>query len=144
MLLTAEHRTYPAPGQSPPDWIVDVFWRHTVGVPGHMRGQPVGPPPDPTELTGPGAVAYVNHGRWIARCPHGCGSAQLASRSTRRFLCVHCSTPATAAWSPVVWPDDETTIEQLLDVRPAPADRNWRPPTTVDALSAENTKRGWS
>lgn len=86
----------------------------------------------PTEVAGSLPV-FVNHGRWMVLCP--CGSAQLASRSDRRFFCVDCG---NSTWVKVSWPEDEREIERVLGYRPDPRTRNWDPSQTVEDLRREN------
>lgn len=86
-------------------------------------------------------LAYVNHGRWVVDCP--CGSAQLASRSDRRFFCTDCrNTFAHGKWVGVVWPADEADIEGLLLQRPDVKTRNWYPTEDAMTLVAENVAHG--
>lgn len=59
----------------------------------------------------------ANHGRWIVRCDQ-CLSAQLASRSDPRFMCVTCgNADQGGAWRPIEWPEDHEEIGRLLDER---------------------------
>lgn len=94
------------------------------------------------------AVAHVNHGRWIARCPRPfCAGAEHAGRDAKTghvggltgvgFTCANCDLVCAADWPPNV--DD---IEYLLSLRPVPATRNWEPPETVHDLLAENAAHG--
>jgi hypothetical protein len=71
------------------------------------------------------ALAYYNHGRWVADCPHeGCFSA----------LAVEGGGSATCAVPPsgcgrryeVEWPGNAAAIERALAVRPE-ENRNWFP-----------------
>lgn len=81
----------------------------------------------------------VNHGRWVVECP--CGSAQLASRTDRRFYCVECGNVLfEGKWVKVEWPSDNelAVIEQTLAARPFAANQNWSPGETMRALKAEN------
>ncbi len=82
--------------------------------------------------------AYVNHGRWVADCPLGCGCAAIVQpgqpfdcRSRGGGFC------CDALGSPVVCPPDALAIEHVLAGRPTP-NRNWYVGETVDALRAEN------
>lgn len=86
-------------------------------------------------------LAYVNHGRWVVDCP--CGSAQLASRSDRRFFCVDCRNAwALGKWVGVAWPAQAGDIEGLLLQRPFPKNRNWNPGEDLMTLVAENVAAG--
>ena len=130
-------------GYQTADTIVARFWRHGAGSPGHQAGTLKGDMPTATHAT-VRASAEVNHGRWLVDCPFGCASAQHAVRSDRRFFCVECSNGGTCMWVPVVWPDDDqvAAIEELLEARPDPTTRNWRPGEPVDSLADENTAHG--
>jgi len=82
-------------------------------------------------------VVYANGGRWIADCPD-CNSAQLASDTDPRFMCVGCGNVANVgAWRPLTWPKDRPAVEQVLDVR-QPVNQNWVPGETVADLTAAN------
>lgn len=85
------------------------------------------------------AVAYVNHGRWVADCPTaGCGGAMLVLKGGE-FLCGTCfNAEIGGEYRPIVWPDDAGEIESLLVVRPLPVHMNWRPGETLADLAAEN------
>lgn len=100
----------------------------------------------PRELVAiPVAIAEVNHGRWIVRCPF-CTSAQFASKTDHRFFCVDClNDRGGRAWVSVLWPDVQTivAIERALLARPEIDFMNWRSTMAVDALLAENRRGGW-
>lgn len=88
------------------------------------------------------AFAYVNHGRWVADCPFGCGGAELAREDT--FMCRECLN-ATIRHRPIplVWPEPEdvAAIEHALIVRPV-LNRNWNLNESIGALVAENAMHG--
>jgi len=93
------------------------------------------------------ALAYVHHGRWIARCPFpSCPGAECAGRdddgrigglSRETFRCAHCLFECDAQW-----PHNPADIEYLLSLRPVPATRNWLPSETVNDLLKENFMHG--
>jgi hypothetical protein len=86
------------------------------------------------------AVAEVNRGRWVVRCPF-CMSAQYASRIDRRFFCVEClNEKAGRRFVRVVWPDEETVteVEALLTARPEKSFASWVPGTPLETLASEN------
>lgn len=88
------------------------------------------------------AFAYVNHGRWIADCPFGCGGAELARDDT--FMCRECANASVRHRPlPLVWPaeDDVRAIEAALVVRPV-LNRNWNLNESIGALLAENVEHG--
>lgn len=89
-------------------------------------------------------AVQVNDGRWLVQCP-GCQSAQMASRTDRRFYCGECSNGSHGGqWVSVTWPADGDDIDTVLAARPDPTTRNWVPtkgdgsPETVADLIAEN------
>lgn len=73
------------------------------------------------------ALAYANHGRWIAECPRPfCGNAiSLKPRQTR----MRCNPDhgGCAMVAPVEWPAKVDEITQALKRRPVPSTRNWFP-----------------
>lgn len=94
----------------------------------------------PVKVDGPPAAAYVNHGRWVAECPHGCGSAQVVSPNDPRFFCTACRNRG-GGWSPVTFPKDRDAIEAALSQRP-PRNANWLPGEPVKRLLEENKTHG--
>jgi membrane-associated phospholipid phosphatase len=77
------------------------------------------------------ARAYVNYGRWIAECPHECGSALKLEPGQTFFHCSECG-----AISSVEWPDNADEIWEALSARPMPRTRNWFPSGHSLALRA--------
>lgn len=70
--------------------------------------------------------AYVNHGRWVARCPI-CGGAERVSAEHPVFWCDNCRmAQAGGQAAKVVFPNDRDQLEQALDRRPL-ARRNFVP-----------------
>ena len=100
----------------------------------------------PTEIApSPVAVAVVNYGRWIVRCPF-CRGAQFAARDDRRFFCTECLNEAVARrWIRVRWPAAATItgIDEALLARPGDHWRNWEPGASVVQLLAENAAGNW-
>jgi hypothetical protein len=104
------------------------------------QGQPFVPPAGHT--TEHVAVAHVNHGRWIARCPF-CPSAQHVSKNDPRFFCAGCLNAAVDNRTvPVAWTDKHERIEELLGARPFVTTRNWFPHETLKDLARENKEHG--
>lgn len=101
-----------------------------VKGPREARGRALRPDP---------AVAYVNHGRWVADCPTpGCGGAMLVLRGGE-FLCGTCfNAEIGGEYRPIEWPADPEAIEALLVVRPLPVHMNWAPGEPLAVLAAEN------
>jgi hypothetical protein len=88
------------------------------------------------------AFAYVNHGRWVADCPFGCGGAELARDDV--FLCRECGNVQNRHHPvPLVWPaeEDVRAIEAALVVRPV-LNRNWNLNESLGALLVENVMHG--
>lgn len=77
------------------------------------------------------ARAYVNFGRWIADCPHNCGSALQLKSGQGVYQCVECG-----VLSEVEWPANPDEIWSALEERRAPKNRNWFPSGHVLALKA--------
>lgn len=103
--------------------------RHVKG-PRDTRGARLRPKP---------AVAYVNHGRWVADCPTpGCGGAMLVLKGGE-FLCGTCfNAEIGGEYRPIEWPADPDAIERLLVGRPLAVQMNWTPGETLEVLAAEN------
>ncbi len=122
--------------------------RITDGIPGELGGfwlAPVPPPPpDSGVALGQSVTAVANSGRWVVSCPF-CGSAQLAHREDRTFVCVE-DANLWADYLPVVvvWPEPEVVevVEAILDARPGMFQQNWTPAETIVDLAAENTAAG--
>lgn len=90
-----------------------------------------------------GVPVFVNQGRWMVSCPFGCGSAQVASFTDRRFYCcgpLGCQN-FRAGYQTIItlWPDPVTlaAIEDLLMLRPIMF-RNWFPGEPLSQLQLEN------
>ena len=88
-------------------------------------------------LIGVATDAYVNHGRWVADCPL-CPSAQVVDRGCPEMWCPQCE---PGGWFTVVFPEDASAIEVVLDMRPRINNRNWVPGETVEDLVRENAER---
>lgn len=129
-MRTAE-AVYPASGDRPASWPAALIARTDPSCV---------PPPDDQWLAG-SLRPVVNHGRWVVICDE-CGSAQVASRTDRRFWCVDCR---PTGWRKVEWPPDDqvTQAEAALAARPDPRAQNWLPwAETVEALRDENAAHG--
>lgn len=96
------------------------------------------------------AVAFMEWGRWIARCPRqvlGCSNAEhygpdpvtqhVGGLTTSGFRCAHCRLEC-----PSKWPAERAGIEAALAMRPIPATRNWLPGEDLATLLAENIEHG--
>jgi len=80
-------------------------------------------------------VAYVNHGRWLANCPHCNGG--IPCYQDRSGVCPDCGHVYR-----VGWPDERKAIEAVLELRHLAANQNWLPHETVQMLVAENVAHG--
>ena len=100
-------------------------------------------------------MSYVrlNHGRWLADCPTGCGGAEklhpdgnirvhsdVSYGLTREgvFVCGSCGVESSVSWPSR---DQLEEIEAVVQVRPM-INRNWTPGETIDALVSENIEHG--
>jgi hypothetical protein len=101
----------------------------------------------PTDLV---AVAELNHGRWIAHCPRGCGNVEQRGRcddnttgglDADRFYCRE-SHGGCGLTCGVDWPYRIAEIEALVLARPFRDNRNWRPDEDLLDLLGENVKHG--
>jgi hypothetical protein len=85
------------------------------------------------------AIARVNHGRWIADCPFGCGGAEYVNPDQLLFFCCECRNAKTGGRPvKVKMPRAHARIEELLLERTQTASRNWSPGETLADLKAEN------
>lgn len=98
-------------------------------------------PDYPTVPSGRTVNVFVNHGRWMWKCPD-CQEAQVASNDDRRAFCCGCFNGG-AGYHTVCWPGDleRIQIEVLLGQRPV-VNRNWWPHESVDQLQIENIALG--
>ena len=82
------------------------------------------------------ALAYLNHGRWVVDCPRdGCPEAHLADSDL--FVCANCGLV-----SKVVIPDEMFAVNEIVEKRPVPQTRNWRPGEPLHYLIEENIAHG--
>lgn len=80
------------------------------------------------------AVAYVNHGRWVADCPRpGCLNAEKLDPGQFMYLCDACRIAV-----PIQWPAPQAAhdIWEALAERPNVENRNWFPAGHPLALAA--------
>lgn len=86
-----------------------------------------------------GVPAYVNHSRWLARCPvDGCNDVEFVDPEWPRFVCGSCG----AGVYSVAFPQARLQIEALLMLRPKEDRRNWKPGESIDFLKGENSAQG--
>ena len=90
------------------------------------------------------AVAYVNHGRWVADCPSpACTGAELVDPQDPRFYCLSCYNAAFGGkWLRVRFPPERErqAIERALLARARERNRNWYPGETVEQLEEEHRR----
>ena len=79
--------------------------------------------------------AFAEHGRWMAKCPHRCGGAEMVSEVYPFFFCLSCGGDGT--WWPVVFPDNIRAIEVELLKRKIVEGWAWLPGESLDALRRE-------
>lgn len=68
---------------------------------------------DGKSVEGGAVMAFVNQGRWLARCKV-CGNPCYVSWKTPIFYCVECGNGKSAAAWPVEFPDERKDIELAL------------------------------
>ena len=98
------------------------------------------------------AVAYLNHGMWVAMCPRpSCNNAEKRGKcddgttgglDSERFIC-RVSHGGCGLACGVVWPPEIAQIERLVMVRPIVTTRNWVPGETLHDLLHENAMHGF-
>lgn len=100
------------------------------------------------------AVAYVNHGHWVADCPaQSCdvcagpcrAAMDLLPDRSAPYLCGCChNQELSGRWRPVLWPTEKAhrEIEAALTPRELDRNRNWWPHETAAGLRAENKVHG--
>lgn len=104
----------------------------------NVRPEQVGTPGAPDTNAAP-ALAYVNHGRWVADCPTDfCGGA-VPLLPGHPFLCGNClNAECGFRYRLVEWPAERGHIEEILSERLLPETANWRPGEPTERLKAEN------
>ena len=86
--------------------------------------------------------AYVNHGRWIVKCPW-CAGATILVDEDRRFFCADCcNAGAGFKYVPVKVRPDRAAIDAQLMKRPNPVNRNCFPEESLDDLIQEDALHG--
>jgi hypothetical protein len=96
----------------------------------------------------PRAIAYVNMGYWVAKCPRpwcinvewfgpGPNTGRVGGLGREGFTCLRCELRCASDW-----PDFADEIWRLLERRPQIETRNWEPSETPADLLAENATHG--
>ena len=107
-----------------------------------MTAEQIGTPEDMDESAAP-AIAYVNHGRWVADCPTPACHSAMAITPGIPFLCGGCLNAEVGYhYRPVEWPHDKGEREEILSARPLPESANARPEETAESLRRENALNG--
>ena len=83
----------------------------------------------------------IDEGVWMAHCP-SCDGYTVPRRGAARHICYSCWHGGDPRFRAVTWPTDLDDIEAVLLRRPQTANRNWRPPETLDDLRRENAEHG--
>ena len=82
--------------------------------------------------------ARANWGRWVGDCPAlYCRSATQLRIFEPVFRCYDCG-----AGADVTWPPYAEDVQDVLNMRPDPATRNWSPGEPLDGLLRENLEHG--
>lgn len=106
-----------------------------------IRPEQVGNP-QAASSTAARAVAYVNHGRWVADCPSAYCNGAMAVTPGVPFLCGAClNVEVGSQYRMVEWPQARGAIEEALSERPLPEVMNWYPGETVKNLRDEAAAR---
>jgi hypothetical protein len=83
--------------------------------------RPIGDHPKESPVV---AYARVDHARWLADCPWGCGAAHALPRAERRFWCTACAGGGLGKTCRIVWPEHVARIEVNMESLPT-ALANW-------------------
>lgn len=115
---------------------------------------------DGKSVSGTPVQAFVDFGRWLAKCD-SCGGFCYVDPEEKIFFCLRCGNQNSGMARPVLFPTDTDKIEVALLARPAIEDdrarnpvekailgrpiveglaRSWHPGQTVDGLQAENER----
>lgn len=104
----------------------------------NVRPSRIGKPDDP-DINAKPAVAYVNHGRWVADCPSEYCNGAMAIQPGHPFMCGNCLNAETGhKYRLVAWPKQRGVIEETLSMRPVPEVANWLPTESVGDLRNQN------
>ena len=113
----------------------------------HGRG--VGIDPGGRDSAYPAAVAFISHGRWVARCPNwpDCHNAMYILPGVTVFMCDICwNHDVGNQWRYLQWPPSVAAIEAVLEARPNPTPwkdnptHNWLPEESVADLHDQNNE----
>lgn len=105
-----------------------------VGISSRRIGRPESP-----DLNAPQAVAYVNHGRWVADCPSPHCKNAMVLLPGAPFLCAVClNADIGYQYRLIAWPEGRGAIEMLLAERNIPETQNWYPGEPIEQLATEN------
>lgn len=114
---------------------------------GHGHDPRLLPPITEVATEAPPAVAWVDHGRWLAACPDpncrapgptGAPGIEYVQPGEPFFCCACANVGVGHRWRLVGWPRNRAEIERLLAARPYPHQRTWLPGEPVERLEHEN------
>lgn len=103
-------------------------------------------PPSSEVSDEPPLRTFVTTNLWAAECPD-CHTAMLVWVERPVLMCSGClNAVVDHRWRRVTLPKEaeRLAIEAVLQARPLPHTRNWRPGETIADLMAENDARGHS
>ncbi len=102
------------------------------------------PPMDSVSDAEP-VVAWIDAGRWIARCPDAiCNGVEYVAPSEPFLWCCGCANVAAfGRWRRVAFPADRERIERILSARPYAQMRTWWPIQSAEDLVSENEHLGF-
>lgn len=85
------------------------------------------------------ALAYVNHGRWVADCPTPFCAGAVVLLTDAPFMCGNCLNAERGfRYRLVSWPAERGEIEEILSARLLPENANWYPGEPLERLTIEN------
>lgn len=96
----------------------------------------------------PRAIAWIDHGRWLAMCPDaGCRPPGGTTPGIEYvepgepFWCCACANVSVGhRWHVIAWPRKRAAIEASLLRRPYPHQRTWLPTETLADIAKETER----
>lgn len=90
------------------------------------------------DISNPG-LAIISHNKLLAVCPVCNGAEYVWRDGPYLMLCATCgNSDVGGKFRLVLMPEDLDAIEQILNLRPNPENRNWFPHETQETLTQEN------
>ncbi len=100
------------------------------------------PPLDQIADTEP-VIAIVNCNRWVVQCPDCAGAEFVWREGPHLLMCQSCwNSTVGHKWRRVVIPQEAEQVEAILEARPLPDTRNWRPQESLTDLADQNRAHG--